>query len=282
MAESQYQPNLAETLARVLPKAEIVHISTHNDIVQVAVPAGTTLREIDLEKLREHPRRMQGVAALSDEASFLAYVQRHKSESTVAWCAFNPATYALAFWAIFDDHTKGLPGWRGHAAQFAPALSVEWGIWAKQDEKPQGQIEFAQFLERNEGDIASVPGMPTSLQMMEMATGFESTGEKRVRSIVKLQGGGVSLQYVEGDDEATLQQMKAFDKFAIGIPVFWSGASYCINARLRYRQAQGKVTFWYELIRPDRVHEAAAKDVITRVRDGLGDVPMVMGAYKGA
>lgn len=67
-------------------------------------------------------------------------------------------------------------------------------------------------------------------------------------------------------------------QFAIGIPVFWAGPGYRIDARLRYRHASGKVAFWYELIRPDRVHEAAAKELIERIRTGLPQgVPLLMG-----
>lgn len=44
------------------------------------------------------------------------------------------------------------------------------------------------------------------------------------------------------------------------------------------RRVDGKVHFWYELIRPDRVHKAAAKELIERVRAGIGATPLLMGA----
>lgn len=284
MSDPQAQPNLAETLARVLPKAEVVYTADEmtTRIAQIALPANMQLKEIDLERLLPNPRRTKGAAELSDEASFLAYVARHRSPSTVVWCAFDPQSFRLAFAAVFDDHTLGMPGWRAHAAVFTPSMSAEWNAWTKSNKQPKSQLEFAEFLEQHEGDIATAPDLPTSLQMMEMATGFEATGEKRVRSVVKLQGGGVQLQYVDGDDDATVSHMKAFDKFAIGIPVFWAGAAYRVDARLRYRHGQGKVSFWYDLIRPDRVHEHAARDVIARVQAGIGDLPMLMGTYKTA
>jgi len=72
--------------------------------------------------------------------------------------------------------------------------------------------------------------------------------------------------------------MKVFERFQIGIPVFWAGPGYLITARLKYRNNGGKVSFWFELIRPDRVHEAAAKELIAKVQEGIGAVPMLMGA----
>ena len=91
-----------------------------------------------------------------------------------------------------------------------------------------------------------------------------------------------NLTYVADADKGTLEQMKVFEKFSIGIPVFWAGPAFRIDARLKYRlgtaQAAGKVSFFYELIRHYRVHEAAAKELISAVRDGIGAVPLLMGS----
>ena len=80
--------------------------------------------------------------------------------------------------------------------------------------------------------------------------------------------------------------MRLFEKFQIGIPVFWelrkadeSIPAWPIVARLKYRVSQGAVTFWYDLIRPDVVHERAALAMIDKIRAGLDGVPMHMGAF---
>lgn len=41
----------------------------------------------------------------------------------------------------------------------------------------------------------------------------------------------------------------------------------------------GAVKFTYEMNRADVVHERAAKDVITTVQAGIGETPMLMGAF---
>lgn len=276
--------NLAETLADVLPKAQLVGSldKTNVDAVKLyAVPKGQDLKEIDLERLLPAPRRAALKASMDQPDSFLQYLQRHAGAATVVWCEFNPQTHSLAFEAVFDDlGAQQQPGWRGHRARYVPEHSAEWKVWTKHNGsgQAQAQLEFAMFLERNETDIAAVEGMPSSLQMMTMATAFEANSEKRVKSIVKIQGGGTRLDFVDDNDANTEAQMKLFEKFAIGIPVFWAGPGYRIDARLRYRHASGKVAFWYELIRADRVHEAAAKELIERIRNGLPDgVPLLMG-----
>lgn len=276
--------NIAETLNDVLPKAAIIgtiDVATAAHITLAAVPKGQELQRIDMETLLPAPRRAKLAAQLDQPDSFLQYLQRHAGAATVVWCDFDPQNYSLSFEAVFDDlGEKQAPGWRGHRARYAPEHSAEWKVWTKQDGagKAQHQLEFAMFLERNEADIAAVEGMPSSLQMMTMATAFEANSEKRVKSIVKIQGGGTRLDFVDDNDTATEANMKLFEKFAVGIPVFWAGPGYRIDARLRYRHASGKVVFWYELIRADRVHEAAAKELIERIRTGLPQgVPLLMG-----
>ncbi len=275
--------NLADTLARVLPDAKLLITQEHGVeglfIAHAAVPRNFEMKEIqiDLEKHLDNPRQTKATADLKDIDSFLGYVTRHADDRSVVWCNFDPKTFALSFTAVIDEHAKETAGWRNHRAIFKPAASVEWTIWTDQNKKPQAQVEFAEFLERQELDITSKEGFPTSADMMNMATNFESSSEKRLRSAVRLQGGGMKMEYIDGEDEKTIQEMRLFERFLIGIPVFWAGPAYAIEARLKHRTASGRVSFHYELIRPDRVHEAAAKELIQKVREGIGAVPMLMG-----
>jgi len=128
-----------------------------------------------------------------------------------------------------------------------------------------------------------------SAMLAKLVQGVEETGKpgklqmtlslkRSAKGALLIQGGGTRLDFVDDNDADTEANMKLFEKFAIGIPVFWAGPGYRIDARLRYRHASGKVAFWYELIRPDRVHEAAAKELIERIRKGLPEgVPLLMG-----
>ena len=86
-----------------------------------------------------------------------------------------------------------------------------------------------------------------------------------------LQNGGVQMSFVQDDDAQTLQKMQVFDRFSVGMPVFWNGEAYRIDARLRYRVRDGKLTFWFELIRPDKVLEAATTTLIQIIREKTGN-----------
>lgn len=277
--------NIAATLAKVLPTAVIVHPTAPviGDTLQIAVPKAFDLKTIDTEHLLPNPRRTKATASFADVDSFLAYVARHKIVgSTVAWCNFNPQSFALDFSAVIDDHAAaGIGGWRSHKATFKPELSAEWKVWKAEDRKAMGQIEFAEWIQEHDTDINSNAGdgFPTSLAMMKMATEFVANEERKLSSTVKLQSGGVRLTYIADPDKGTEAHMQMFEKFALGMPVFHGCSAWRIDARLKYRNNSGKLAFIYELIRADRVHEAAAKELVGKVKAGLGeDVPLFMGS----
>jgi uncharacterized protein YfdQ (DUF2303 family) len=276
------QKNIAETLADVLPKAAIVHTQQRAEgdaILQIAVPKGYELKQIDTEGLLPNPRRTKAKASFSDAASFIEYVKRHAEDGTVTWCRFDPQTFALTFTAVIDEHAKGLAGWRGHQAVFSPEMSAEWKAWVGKNAQSMPQVNFAEWIQEHEDDITSTAiGLPTSLQMHAMATEFVANEERVLKSTVKLQSGGVRLTYIADPDAGTTETMQMFERFAIGIPVFHAGSAWSITARLKYRLSQGKVSFFYELVRPDRVHEGAAKELIEIIRQGIGAVPLLMGA----
>lgn len=282
--------NIAETLADVLPKAQLLLTIDNGNLVpgvsinHYAVPKGATVVEMktDLEAYLANPRKTKAQALFGDHSSFLAYVARHATENTVAWCRFNPQTFALAFLAVIDEHAKGTAGWRMHRAGFQPDMSAEWKVWKAKDGTAMDQLPFAEFLQEHDDDInSSAEGMPTSLQMLQMATEFEANQERKLKSTVRLQGGGVRLSYVADADAGTVESMKVFEKFALGIPVFHGCAPWGMTARLKYRQREGTVKFYYELVRPDRVYEHAALELINLVREGLGSVPLLMGGIEG-
>lgn len=283
--------NIAATLAEVLPKAGLLGSVLPPSSVQAlaishyAMPKGTELKEVktDLEHLLPAPRATKAHARLAGPVDFLAYVARHKLPNTLVWCEFNPQDFKLKFTAVFDEHANASPGWRRHTAELDPLFSAEWKVWKQtKDRKSMEQVPFAEFLQENSTDIASTEisvaaGYPTALQMLTMATNFVHNEERSLKSSVRLQSGGVRLSYVADADKGTTEEMQLFEKFQIGIPVFHGAGAWAIDARLKYRNNGGKLSFHYELVRPDRVHQAAAETLIEQVRTGLGEVPLMFG-----
>jgi uncharacterized protein YfdQ (DUF2303 family) len=269
------QPNIAETLARVLPKPDV--IINQDELTHVVLPPGWAVSAIDRESLLAHPRRTKLKPRFSSVASFLEYIKIHGTTATRCWCDFNPQTFDLSFTAVLDDHAPGTPGWREHLALLTPDFSAEWKAWKGANTKSMPQVDFAHWIEEHEEDIASANGLPTSLQMLDMATNFVMNEERALKSAVRLQSGGMRLTYVADPDKGTTETMQMFERFGLGIPVFHGGPAWSMSARLRYRNNSGKLSFHYELIRPDRVHKAAAEELIAQIREGLGTVQLLMG-----
>jgi uncharacterized protein YfdQ (DUF2303 family) len=275
--------NIAETLARVLPTAKI-NDTPVDSVKLITLPEGVTEKTVDLEKYLAEPRRKSGIAVFSTIDSFSAYVATHASAGTTAWAKFDPQTFALDFTGVLDEHSKDSPGWRGHRATYRPDMSAEWKTWIGgayngKEKKVFSQVDFAEFIEANATDILAGEGLPTDLQMLTMATNFVANEERKLKSTVRLQSGGTRLEYVADVDAGTTEAMEMFAKFQIAIPVFQDGPAYPIVARLKYRQKDGKVAFFYELVRVDRVHRTAAMEQIQVMREALGTTaPLLMGS----
>ncbi len=273
--ENAEQINLAETLAREMKQPIEIISEPDGNLKRVALPPGWTLAEKDDDpRLLAQPRRKIAKVKLHDAESFIDYVKRHGSltDSTV-WCVADYLAGKVNFLAILNDHgeDESKAAWQDHRATFAPKFSEEWMRWIGKHKQPFSQAEFASFIEDNLKDIASVEGQPTGAQMLEMALTFEANQDMRFKSAIRLQSGGVQMQFVQDDDAQTLQKMQVFDRFSIGFPVFWNGDAYRIDARLRYRVRDGKLTFWFELIRQDKVLEAATQTLIAQIREKTGN-----------
>ena len=82
-----------------------------------------------------------------------------------------------------------------------------------------GETSPERWIEDNLRDITTAEGFPSGAMMLEMALNMEAQQEARFRSKVRLQSGGVALEYVATDDDATVQKMAIFERFALE-PIF--------------------------------------------------------------
>lgn len=272
----QTTKNLAETLATELKAPIEIASNPAAALRRVALPPGWKLEEHDEERGLAAPLRKTALVRVRDSESFVEYVKRHGSlTDCTIWCNANYVEGKIALQAIINDNGADptSAAWRDHKAFFTPEFSEEWRRWTGQNKKQMTQTDFATFLEDNLKDVASVDGsgLPSGSAMLEMAIAFEATQDMRFKSAIRLQNGGVNLSFVQDDDAQTLQKMAVFERFAIGIPVFWNGDPYQVDARLRYRVRDGKLVFWYELVRTDKILEAAAQTVISVIREKTGN-----------
>lgn len=262
-----------ETLAREMRKPVIDEIKGRPLFL---IPEGYKA-EVH-EELLEQPTRKKGVILLSDTESFLSFIKREGSfETCIIYAEVDYQRGIVKFTAVLNDHEKEHPHWRDYRAVYAPQKSFEWLRWNEHNGKAMAQAAFAQFLEANIRDVASVEGMPTGAEILAMAANFESKQEIIVRSAVVSHNGTVDFSYTDREDGATVERMKMFKQFSLGLAPFFNGDGYRIDARLRYRKDGHKLSFWYELDRPDVILQKAAGAMIDVIKTDAG-FPFLFGS----
>jgi uncharacterized protein YfdQ (DUF2303 family) len=249
----------------------------------VSVPGGAPVlltredaRVLDLTPYMDLPRRTAQVVTLLSPEDFAAYVLRFKGENSVV---FADET-AGVFVGVIDYHkpaTAEARGaeWLSHKALYAAPFSPEWLTWTNADKQPMDQESFARFIEDNYTNITQ----PSHGEMIEVSRRLEVSKGVNFKSSKRLADGQVEFQYVESVD-ASAGSVKVPDEFILALPVFRSGVTYEVRARLRYRLAGSQLTMWFELIRPDRVRDHAMTEVTKVVRGLLDEVPLYLGGLE--
>lgn len=263
-------PNIVETALRAGEQlSRVPFIPPGDDMKPVIILKDANGNETAqvLEARFETPPRKKGLVKLHDGPSFLEYWTRQRTDGSAIYGNLKPAQ----FLAVFDDHTTA-PAYRGHRALFLLTHSTEWTTWKDQSGVQfKGNEEFGEWLENQIPDIANdpVPGA----KLLEIALNMRVQSNASFGNRARLANGHLEFQYtnnVEGQAAVGPDTIAIPEEFAIDIPV-WSGIDpkkYRIDVRFRYRLNSGRLTIWYELVRPHKVLEQAFKDVLDVIEAG--------------
>lgn len=264
-------PADAQIIADLSRRAESATFSPRNASYRDAAPfvvlrdAGGGERVEWLRAQLDDPKRKTGIVKLNDAKSFIAYYGIHGNGAPV-YATLKPARFV----AVLNEHTKEAAGWRDHRADFTVAHSLEWETWSKHNGAGaafNSNESFALFLEDNAPDIVK----PDGARMLAIALNFRVKADVNFSAAQRLQDGYVDFGYsnlvnaeAKGDNGHKLQIP---EQFTIEVPVFAGidAKRYKVEARFRYRLREGKLTLWYELVRPHKVIEQAFKDVWTEI-----------------
>jgi uncharacterized protein YfdQ (DUF2303 family) len=151
--------------------------------------------------------------------------------------------------------------------------------WVTANGKRVDQVAFAAFLEDNLPDIAQPPGA----QLLELARSLEVKRNVNFASSVRLDNGQTQLTYEE-DVKGTAAKgtIEIPERFILGLAPFEGCAKYRLEARLRYRMAEGKLAMWFDLFRPEEVLRDAFNAVRKQIVDGTAIEPLVGTCNGGA
>lgn len=250
----------------------------------VALSKGLDLRSTKklLDEFLERPERKTGTTTTTTLESFCEFVNRHAEGESVVFCD-DTNEKAPKLVALFNAHGesrytsdvpdagRGEPDWQDHRALYAFPLSEEWKLWTAL-QPSMLQVDFAHFLEDRVTDVLD-PGqagdvakeyaesvkatLATPARLLELSRGLTVHLDGRVSQELNLKSGEGKLVFTEEHKDGAGQRLDVPGAFAIGIPVFRGGVAYKIPVRLRYRVAQGSVSWSLAVQRLDRVFEAA-------------------------
>lgn len=247
------------------------------DIPYAVVPSGTEM--VSLEKLLAAPFRKRGMAQMTEVASFIRYVNDHKTEGTAVFMTVS-GTSSPVFTGCIDYHGKETgelsePGWREHVARFNPVFSEEWNAWMAVQGQQKDQEQFALFIEQRQLDIQT----PSGADLLELTTNLQATTTLDLRQAITLQSGLVQVSYDEKQTTASKGTEVTIPKeLALAIPVYRGGKRYALTARLRYRIHGRKMLFWTEVMEIPRTLDYVNTEFCDAVAKQTGITPYV-GSY---
>lgn len=258
---------IAITMAAEAGKLRQVDLTKRYSVV---VPDGYNHRVVDLTHLLPYPQRARGRVELQTVADFANYVERHDDPATTTvWVDMDAGTIQ----AVIDDHAgpahgeaahdEAFPGWGEHRAALGLTPTDEWRHWINSNARWMTQEAFAEHIEAAEQDIVE----PEYAELIEIVQTLQGKTNADWKSGIRLHDGRVQLQYVE---EATATaggkgELEIPKSFKLGLAPFLGEDPWTVEARLRFRIKENKVSLAYKLNRAEDVRRQAIDEIATRL-----------------
>lgn len=264
-------------VAQAEPKAARYHDAAHYIILR---DADGNERVEWLTNTLEDPARGSGTVRVHDAESLIEVVNRYKNGGTVIYGTMDPAKFV----AVLNDHGDAeteIFGWRDWRAEYAVAFSREWMAWTRHSGLGaafNSTESFALFIEDNAPDIVR----PDAGTMLSIALNFRIRSATNFVSANRLSDGNIDFSYTNevnaSGASAAGSKLKVPETFTIEIPVFHgiNQKKARIDARLRFRLSDGKLTLWYDLVRPQAAVDDAFRSMWDAIKTGT-KMPVILG-----
>lgn len=261
----------AESVAELAQQAIAPAPLATGDVFAVADGDGR-VRIVTTDEFAISPRHTVAARTVTDAASFVEYVLRHRVTGTEVYAHTSSSTVV----AVVDSHEgpEGLPGWQKHKLTLTLEHTKAWLAWASRDlgTNPKAwmtQTEFAEFIEDRALDVND----PDHARLIELATKFEATTKVEFGSAVRLDNGEVQFEYAEtvGPRKGTKGAIDLPKELKLALRPYIGGPIYFVFASLRYRIRPEGLVLGVALQRPENILEAAFADIVTEIRDGKTD-----------
>lgn len=207
------------------------------------------------------PRRKTGGYHVSDVEHFLEYLTKHRRPETEAWADVEAGTVR----AVINAHSGDAAGWEDHAITLLLHSTDDWKEWLSGDGRLRPQVEFAEFIEDHLPNFVN----PSAAVMLELAQTFQATTRVDFSSSQRVKSGETQIQYVESQNATAGRHgsLTIPDTFEVALQPFENGPAYKLEARFRYRIADGHLLLGYRLNRPKDARRLAFTETLAKVID---------------
>lgn len=226
----------------------------------------------DLSTYLDYPTRKKGSIILFDVDSFNTYLGANaKPGETIIYVDRDLGEPSIT--AVLNDNSSANPGFRDFRATLQFRKTPQWKKWQAMDGKMVSQEMFSEFVEENMLDILDPPGA----QMLEIVTYLQVTRAVDFKSAVNLGNGNVQFQNLESTDAKVSTGLLTIPTiFVLALAPIMGGPTFKIEARFRFRLADGKLSLGLKLQRLEDVMEQVFDDVVQNMTLETG-VLMVSG-----
>ena len=268
-----------QTIVNNLARPSIQMIGDNTERVMALLPDNFTVEDVS-RFFPPPPRIVQKVELLTVE-SFCAYVNAYRLPQTTIFADERIGLYE----AVLDYHHEAsvvIPdrsprGECDHVAGYSCPKSLQWQTWTGSNGKSMTQTEFALFLETNLRDIIE----PAAADLLQVAVSLQVHKSAQFSSEIRLDNGQTQFRYEETiSGSSKVGKLEVPTKFVLQVPVFLGGRAFQIEARFRYRMADGKLSFAFDLVRPQETFLAAVAIVTHEVIKDCPDVNVFEGARR--
>jgi uncharacterized protein YfdQ (DUF2303 family) len=227
-----------------------------------------------LDEYMEFPHRKKARVSMVDPGSFVSYFNSFRDESSLVFADLKSETIT----GIIDYHhasSERTARWRDHVVSFKPMRTPEWDTWIAKNGQKFSQVGFAEFIENNLPDIVEPPGAA----MLEVARDLQAKTDVQFASAISLANGQKQFTYQETTAGTVGKgKMDVPESFTIRLRIYQGGDTVSVTARLRFRIQEGKLTFWYDLLRPQKFQEDAFNSFVREIVKGTSTEVLIGSA----
>lgn len=286
--EAEAVAALATKAAGIISQQTVTDPETGTKVSVLLVP--NTMQSVAIQAALDArmsaPRRRMGSIYVASIASFVAMVNRHKSDATVVYCCDNDQP---SLTAVMNDHlpeATGAAGFRDHRVCYHPELSDQWQAWADHDGEALSMSAFAEHLEDNAMDMVD-PAIPMPQVTADILTslGVKAAAPATIRNLARsltihesskvsetrnMQSGEAQLMFESTHTDADGKPLVVPGAFLVGFPIYKGGPPYLFVARLRYRKQGGTIVWIYSLAQTDLAKRRNMEEMIRKVGSETG------------